>query len=181
MLFDEARALLQRGRCVVAFSGGRDSSAVLATLLHVARQDGFDDPVAVTARWPGDAAADESAWQEHVARELRVRRWEIITPGTDFDLLGPLARRAASRPRTVLAGAYSGPYADDRSGRGRCPRDRAGRRRGVRDLGLAGAWARARKGRNLRSSLRRARRRGLAAAGPAGGAPSRGRSLTSAG
>ena len=36
VLFDEARALLQRGPCIVAFSGGRDSSAVLATLLHVA-------------------------------------------------------------------------------------------------------------------------------------------------
>ena len=93
VLFDEARELLQRGRCVVAFSGGRDSSAVLAALLHVARRDGFDEPVAVTARWPGDAAADESAWQEHVARELRVKHWEVISPGTDFDLLGPLATR----------------------------------------------------------------------------------------
>ena len=73
--------------------GRWDSSAVLATLLHVARQDGFDDPVAVTARWPGVAAADESEWQEHVAGELGVRRWEILTPGTDFDLLGPLARQ----------------------------------------------------------------------------------------
>jgi asparagine synthetase B (glutamine-hydrolysing) len=89
-LFGVAREILLRGRCVVAFSGGRDSSAVLATLLHIARREGFDDPIALTARWPGDAATEESAWQEHVARELNVKHWEIITPGSDFDLLGPL-------------------------------------------------------------------------------------------
>jgi len=91
VLFAEARRILSRGRCVVAFSGGRDSSALLACLLHVARRDGFDEPMAITARWPGDAAAEESEWQDHVARLLKVERWEIITPGTDFDLLGPLA------------------------------------------------------------------------------------------
>ena len=154
VLFDEAKALLQRGPCIVAFSGGRDSSAVLATLLHVARQDGFDDPVAVTARWPGVAAADESAWQEHVAGELGVRRWEILTPGTDFDLLGPLARQllrdhgllwpaptAALMPMIEAAGdgvLVTGQGGDEVFG----------------TWGLAGAWARAGKGRNLRSSLR---------------------------
>jgi hypothetical protein len=154
VLFDEARALLQRGPCIVAFSGGRDSSAVLATLLHVARQDGFDDPVAVTARWPGVAAADESAWQEHVAGELGVRRWEILTPGMDFDLLGPLAREllrhhgllwpaptAALMPMIEAAGAgvlVTGQGGDEVFG----------------TWAMAGAWARARKGRNLRSSLR---------------------------
>ncbi len=91
VLFTEARAALQCGRCVVAFSGGRDSSAVLATMLHVARRDGFDDPVALTARWPGNEDTDESAWQEHVAQELAVKHWEIVTPGTDFDLLGPIS------------------------------------------------------------------------------------------
>jgi asparagine synthase (glutamine-hydrolysing) len=91
VLFDEARRTLGRGRCVVAFSGGRDSSALLAAFLHVARRDGFEEPTAITARWPGDAAAEESEWQDHVARELKLKHWEIITPGTDFDLLGPLA------------------------------------------------------------------------------------------
>ena len=91
VLFDEARRILGRGRCVVAFSGGRDSSALLACFLHVARRDGFEEPTAITARWPGDAAAEESEWQDHVAQGLKVKRWEIITPGTDFDLLGPLA------------------------------------------------------------------------------------------
>jgi asparagine synthase (glutamine-hydrolysing) len=45
----------------------------------------------MTARWPGDVAAEESEWQDRVVRELKVKHWEIITPGTDFDPLGPLA------------------------------------------------------------------------------------------
>lgn len=88
-----ARDLLARGRCMVAFSGGRDSSALLAVLLRVARRDGFDEPVAVTARWPDDPASDEKEWQEHVAAQVGLRHWEIITPGTDLDLLGPTSRQ----------------------------------------------------------------------------------------
>lgn len=83
-----ARDLLGRGRCVVAFSGGRDSSAVLAVLLRVARREGFDEPLAMTARFPGDPDSDERGWQEHVAGQLGVRRWEIVDPGTGVDLLG---------------------------------------------------------------------------------------------
>lgn len=88
-----ARDLLTRARCVVAFSGGRDSSALLAVLLEVARREGLPEPIAVTARWPGDAASDEREWQERVAAELRLRQWEIVTPGTDLDLLGPSSCR----------------------------------------------------------------------------------------
>ncbi len=154
VLFDEARKILERGRCVVAFSGGRDSSAVLATLLHVARRDGFDDPVALTARWPGDAEADESAWQEHVAEELGVRHWEVITPGNDFDLLGPLSTEllrdhgllwpapiAALMPMIEAAGdgvLVSGQGGDEVFG----------------TWTTATAWARARRGRDLRWSWR---------------------------
>jgi asparagine synthase (glutamine-hydrolysing) len=60
-------------------------------MLHVARKEGFDDPIALTARWPGNEDADESAWQDHVAQELALKHWEIVTPGTDFDLLGPIS------------------------------------------------------------------------------------------
>ena len=154
VLFDEANRILRRGHCVVAFSGGRDSSAVLALLLHVARRDGLEEPVALTARWPGDLAADESAWQEHVAGELEVRRWEVITPGTDFDLLGPLATgllrehgllwpapTVALMPMIEAAGdgvLVTGQGGDEVFG----------------TWSLAWAWARVRRGRNLPSSLR---------------------------
>ena len=178
VLFDEAKALLQRGPCIVAFSGGRDSSAVLATMLHVARQDGFDDPVAVTARWPGVAAADESAWQEHVAGELGVRRWEILTPGTDFDLLGPLARQllrdhgllwpaptAALMPMIEAAGdgvLVTGQGGDEIFG----------------TWGLAGPWARARQGSQPALITPRCRRRGVAAAGTVAALPRAGAALS---
>ena len=36
---------LQRAPCVVAFSGGRDSSALLAEATRVARVHGLEDPV----------------------------------------------------------------------------------------------------------------------------------------
>lgn len=93
----EALSLLQKGRCVVAFSGGRDSSAVLAVFLRVARREGLEEPVAMTARFPGDSAAEENDWQEHVVAELGVRQWEVVTPGSDLDLLGPVATRLLGR------------------------------------------------------------------------------------
>jgi asparagine synthase len=88
VLRDVARALLGTPPCVVAFSGGRDSSALLAVLVDVARREGLAEPIAVTARWEEDEASNESGWQEEVARAIGVTQWEIIRPGTDLDLLG---------------------------------------------------------------------------------------------
>jgi asparagine synthase (glutamine-hydrolysing) len=42
------RNALQRPPCGVAFSGGRDSSLVLAVATHVARRDGLPDPLPIT-------------------------------------------------------------------------------------------------------------------------------------
>jgi hypothetical protein len=153
-LFDQARRILAAGRCVVAFSGGRDSSALLAAFLHVARRDGYEEPLAITARWPGDESSDESVWQEHVARELDVRRWEIITPGEDFDLLGPLATELLDRhgmlwPAPVAALAPMIAAAEDGvlvTGQG-----------GDEVFGgwrLGPVWAAARQGRGIRRSVR---------------------------
>jgi tRNA(Ile)-lysidine synthase TilS/MesJ len=55
-----ARSVLATPPCVVAFSGGRDSSALLALLVDEARRAGLPEPVAVTARWDEDEASDES-------------------------------------------------------------------------------------------------------------------------
>ncbi|SKC37337.1 asparagine synthase-related protein [Krasilnikoviella flava] len=82
----------------VTFSGGRDSSAVLAVATAVAREDGAPDPVPVTFRYPGVAEADESAWQESVVRHLGLATWRrIVVGGGENDLLGEGARESLLR------------------------------------------------------------------------------------
>jgi Asparagine synthase len=82
-----------RGPCFVAFSGGLDSSFVLAAAARAARAAGADPPVPLTVRFGAHAAADESAWQEAIVRELGLADWERVDSDNDFDLLGPVARR----------------------------------------------------------------------------------------
>ncbi len=90
----EVLAGLLRPPCLVSFSGGRDSSAVLAVATAVARREGLPDPVPVTERFPGVASAEESAWQEMVVRELRLGSWQRLAFGDELGLLGPVARDA---------------------------------------------------------------------------------------
>ena len=45
------REALQRAPCIVAFSGGRDSSAVLALAVDLARREGLQEPLPVTRRF----------------------------------------------------------------------------------------------------------------------------------
>ncbi len=90
-LREVAARLLERPPCVLAFSGGRDSSVLLALLVQVARDEGLPQPIAVTARWDDDQASDESVWQEQVVAAVGADQWEILRPGTDLDLLGEAA------------------------------------------------------------------------------------------
>lgn len=84
---------LQRPPCVVAFSGGRDSSALLALAVDVARREGLPLPVAVTLRFPGEPAADESQWQEAVVHHLALQDWVRLEFADELDYVGPWARR----------------------------------------------------------------------------------------
>ena len=92
-----ARSLLGTPPCVIAFSGGRDSSALLAVFVDEARRAGLPEPIAVTARWDDDVDSGEAEWQEEVVQTVGVTDWEIIRPGTDLDLLGPEATAALDR------------------------------------------------------------------------------------
>jgi asparagine synthase (glutamine-hydrolysing) len=75
----------------VAFSGGRDSSTVLAVATHVARRDGLPEPLPITRVFPGVPAAEETEWQEAVVGHLGLREWQRVPIGDELDLLGPLA------------------------------------------------------------------------------------------
>ncbi|HEX2085253.1 MAG TPA: asparagine synthase-related protein [Solirubrobacteraceae bacterium] len=103
-LQDAIAPALARGRCVVPFSGGRDSSALLAAAVAAARRRGLPEPVAVTLRFPGRAGTDEREWQEAVVAHLGVRDWERIELGDELELLGPLARETLRRHRLPWPG-----------------------------------------------------------------------------
>lgn len=82
---------LQRPPCVVAFSGGRDSSAALAVATHLARREGLPEPIAATHDFTGQGVADETTYQEMVIRSLRLRDWHRIAEPDAFDILGSRA------------------------------------------------------------------------------------------
>lgn len=88
---------LRRPPCVVAFSGGRDSSAVLAVATDVARRHGFQDPIPVTRRYPGHPGADEVQWQTAVVDHLALEDWVRIDVHGECDLVGPLAAQVLRR------------------------------------------------------------------------------------
>ena len=88
---------LARPPCVVAFSGGRDSSAVLAVATGVAKKEGLPLPVPVTQVYPDNPETDETRWQELVIRHLGLTEWERVEVTGELDLLGPVARRLLTR------------------------------------------------------------------------------------
>jgi hypothetical protein len=100
------RRALARPPCVVGFSGGRESSLLLALAVAVARREGLDEPRAVTYRFPEAPGADEAAWQERVAAHLRLERWERLELGDELDVLGALAQ-AGMRRHGLLWGPVS--------------------------------------------------------------------------
>ena len=101
VLEDVIRPAVARPPCLVEFSGGRDSSLVLAAAVSVARKEGLPLPVAVTQRFPGIEEASEDSWQEEVVRHLGVTDWEHACYGSELDLIGPLARTVLARHGVV--------------------------------------------------------------------------------
>jgi hypothetical protein len=93
-LIDVVTGVLTRGPTYVAFSGGRDSSAVLATTTLAARRLGLPDPVPITQRFIDIPSTEEDSWQQAVVDRLGLGRWEVIEIGAELDLLGEVARDA---------------------------------------------------------------------------------------
>lgn len=83
--------------CHVLFSGGRDSSALLALAVHLARQHGLPEPVAVTVRHPAAPESDETAWQELVLDHLGLRDHLVLEFDGEQRLLGEVATAALRR------------------------------------------------------------------------------------
>ena len=97
---------LRAGPAVVSFSGGRDSSAVLAVAAHVARRDGLPLPVPVTLVYPGLGEADESSWQRAVLDHVDLAGRLVTVPVVDEErLLGERARSSLARHGLVWPAA----------------------------------------------------------------------------
>lgn len=87
---------LQRSPSMVSFSGGRDSSAILAVAARAARRHGLPDPIAAIMRFPNAPETDETRWQELVLSHLGVEA-AVVELGEELDALGPAAIRVLSR------------------------------------------------------------------------------------
>ena len=96
-LADALVPALARPPALVAFSGGRDSSLLLAAAVDAARRHGLPAPIAVTYRNAAAPAAEESRWQELVLAHLGVDDWVRIDGGEELDFLGPVAESARAR------------------------------------------------------------------------------------
>jgi asparagine synthase (glutamine-hydrolysing) len=91
------RPALERSPCLVSFSGGRDSSAVLAAAVAVARRERLPAPIPITHRFPAAAGSDESAWQDRVVRHLGLDEWLRVELATELDAIGPVAQSVIER------------------------------------------------------------------------------------
>lgn len=91
-----ARAL-ERPPCLVSFSGGRDSSALLSVAVAVARREGLEPPVPMTVRFPAASAAYEAEWQATVVQHLGISDWIVLDVHDELDAVGPVATAAMRR------------------------------------------------------------------------------------
>ncbi|MBE7191251.1 MAG: hypothetical protein INR66_02060 [Gordonia polyisoprenivorans] len=92
------RDALQSGPCFVSFSGGRDSSAVMAVAVDVAREAALSLPVPVTKVLPHVPESEESEWQDLVLGHLGVKDRVVIECAPDADdIFGPDGIEALTR------------------------------------------------------------------------------------
>ncbi len=88
---------LLRPPCLVSFSGGRDSSTILALAVRLARREGLELPIPATNRFPSAAQSDDVDWQERVVVHLGLTDWVRADHTSELDSVGPAARRVLRR------------------------------------------------------------------------------------
>jgi asparagine synthetase B (glutamine-hydrolysing) len=88
---------LRRPPCLVSFSGGRDSSAILALATHVARREGLPLPIPATNRFVDVPLSDESSWQEQVVAHLGLDDWIVLEHTDELDCIGTFATSVLRR------------------------------------------------------------------------------------
>lgn len=97
-LDDALRPALESPPCYVLFSGGRDSSAVLAAATALAQREGHAPPVPVTRVHPLVAETREDEWQQLVIGHLGLTEWvRLEYRHGETDLLGEPARSSLQR------------------------------------------------------------------------------------
>ena len=89
--------VLQRPPCAVSFSGGRDSSAVLALATHLARREGLPLPIPATNRFPAVESSNETEWQERVVTHLGLDEWVRLEHDDELDCVGSIAQETLGR------------------------------------------------------------------------------------
>jgi asparagine synthetase B (glutamine-hydrolysing) len=96
-LEQEILPALLRPPCLISFSGGRDSSGVLAAATALARREGLPTPIPATNVFRELPETDESRWQERVVRHLGLTEWLRIEHTDELDLIGLYAQRVLRR------------------------------------------------------------------------------------
>jgi asparagine synthase (glutamine-hydrolysing) len=96
-LEDALLPALLRPPCLVLFSGGRDSSVVLAAAAGLARRVGLQLPVPTTHTFPEHPATDELAWQRAVLTHLALDDHLVQEFDARMNLLGPVVRDSVRR------------------------------------------------------------------------------------
>lgn len=94
---DVLLSALRRPPCLIGFSGGRDSSALLAVATAVARERNLPLPVPVTLVFPGSDEAEETEWQSLVLDRLKLDEWVRLEFGDELDAIGPVAQEVMGR------------------------------------------------------------------------------------
>lgn len=100
---------LETAPLAVSFSGGRDSSLLLAVANDVCRHLGADPPLPVTIEFAnGVSETDEHIWQRRVVDHLHLTEWRRAAIPDGLDLIGPYARPHLAREGPLFpANAHS--------------------------------------------------------------------------